>query len=1001
MKFTPMIIAACAALPLGVAAQSALMSTAPQGYMARGSLMLADGNYTGAAHQLGHIDHPSAEARLAIAMSHFGQDRPECLDELAQLIDLYPASHLVPAAWTAIGDFHFFHGRYGEAAKAYAQVPPTAPDAAAQLTLAYRHGFSLLRLGELDAAAPLFARLAASRQYAEAGTFFEAYIDYARGNYDAAEAKFASVTKSSELQQAANYYICQILFTRHEYSRVVELARTLLADEPAREFSCEMNRLAGESLYHEGNNDDDAARFLNAYVDSCESSPERTSLYVLGVLDYRNREFASCISRMEGVTAEVEDAMAQSAWLLTGHAHTKQGSPTAAAMAYEKAFRLPFEGPTQETAFFNYALTQASGARTPFNRSIDFFEQFLNKYPRSSYVTDVEDYLINAYVNGNDYERALESISHIKSPSARVLAAKERVLYNLGIQSLSNGKIADAFSHFHLAHSMNTAADPALHNECNLWMAECHYRRGNYKAAAKCQEAFIAGTNARNANFALAHYNLGYSRFQLRSYAAARQAFEKAAAAKSLAAATRADAYSRIGDCLYYAKSYSEAAAAYDRAYSTHHPSGDYPLFQKAVMMGLTKSHDAKIAIINRLLKEYPNSPIASAAMMQKADAFVAQGDSEAAVSAYDDISSHYKGSADARKAMLQKAITLRGMGNDDRAIDSYKRLISQYPSSDEAKTAAEDLKLIFADRGDLQAYIDFLNSVPGAPRLDVSEIDRLTFESAEKAYIAQNPSIDKMRDYVKQFPNGAYLAKARYYIASHEYKAANYDAALSIINEALATDADAAFADDALAMKADILFRKKKLSEAQAAYEDLASRAASLDNKLNAQLGIMRTAMELEQYGKVHSSADALLALGSLSPEEEKEATFCRAFALKKLKKGSEAIDDFARLAQNTQSIYGARAAWELADYYYQADNLKRAEKVLNDLIDAGTPHQYWLARGFILLADVYHKRGNVTEARQYLESLRNNYPGSETDVFRMIDSRLAKWKKSSKKKK
>ena len=159
-----------------------------------------------------------------------------------------------------------------------------------------------------------------------------------------------------------------------------------------------------------------------------------------------------------------------------------------------------------------------------------------------------------------------------------------------------------------------------------------------------------------------------------------------------------------------------------------------------------------------------------------------------------------------------------------------------------------------------------------------------------------------------------------------------------------------------------------------------------------------MRTALQLEQYQKVHDSAGALLQLGGLSPEEENEATFNRAFALKKLKKGSEAVDDFKHLADNTRSIYGARAAYELADYYYQADNMKRAEKVLNEFIDAGTPHQYWLARGFILLADIYHKRGNVTEATQYLESLRNNYPGSDDDIFRMIDSRLSQWKKSSK---
>ncbi|MGN1245774.1 MAG: tetratricopeptide repeat protein [Muribaculaceae bacterium] len=1004
MKITDAISWACAALPLVVSAQPGFLSTAPDGFLSRGKLMLTDGNFSGALDQLNHFTQLpacaslSAEAQFHIAFCHFEQGRTECVAEFRQFIADNPSSHLVPRAFATIGDFHFFNGRFGEALLSYNEVGDKVLDADADLTLAYRKGYSLLRLGEFDAARLCFNRLAVSKKYRDAGIFFQGYVDYAQGNYDSARERFASVTSCPELSDAAQYYVCQILFARHEFPEVISRGRLLLSNPSITGFDGEINRIVGESQYHEGN-DTEAARYINAYLDGCQSSPERTAQYVMGVLHYRNADFPACIDLMAGVI-DADDALAQSAHMFIGHSNVKTGNMKAAAIAYEKAFSMPFDTNVQETAYFNYALTQGDGGRTPFNRSIDIFEQFLNRFPKSAYAGDVEDYLINAYINGNDYQRALQSISHIAAPSEKVLRAKQRVLYNLGVQALSNGKVADAHRNFSDAYALGNL-DRALRNECNLWIGECQYRSGKYSAAAKSQEAFITGTNSKNSNFALAHYNLGYSRFQLRSYAAARTAFEKAVASKSLSDASRADAYSRIGDTYYYAKSYSEAASAYDRAYSTHHASGDYPLFQKAVMMGLTKSHAAKIEIINRLLKEYPNSPIASAAMLQKAEAYVAANDGEAAVNAYEEISNRFQGTADARKALLQKAITQRGMGNEARAIESYKSVISHYPTSEEATAAAEDLKLIYADRGELQQYIDFLNSVPNAPKLDVSEIDRLTFETAEKAYMAEKPSITKMRDYVKNFPHGAYVAKAHYYIARHEYKAGNYDVALSDINTVLATVSDANFAEDALAMKGDILFRKKQLREANDVYTDLASRASSHDNKLNANLGIMRTALELEQFPKVQVSADALLALGGLSPEEENEVTFNRAFALKKLKKGSDAVDDFKRLADNTRSIYGARAAFELADYYYHADNLKRAEKVLNDFIDAGTPHQYWLARGFILLADIYHKRGNVTEATQYLESLRNNYPGSDDDIFRMIDSRLSQWKKSSKKKK
>ncbi len=63
-------------------------------------------------------------------------------------------------------------------------------------------------------------------------------------------------------------------------------------------------------------------------------------------------------------------------------------------------------------------------------------------------------------------------------------------------------------------------------------------------------------------------------------------------------------------------------------------------------------------------------------------------------------------------------------------------------------------------------------------------------------------------------------------------------------------------------------------------------------------------------------------------------------------------------------------------------------------NFIEDGTPHQYWLARGFILLADVYIRQGDDFQARQYLTSLKNNYK-AEDEIQGMIEDRLAKLKK------
>ena len=58
-------------------------------------------------------------------------------------------------------------------------------------------------------------------------------------------------------------------------------------------------------------------------------------------------------------------------------------------------------------------------------------------------------------------------------------------------------------------------------------------------------------------------------------------------------------------------------------------------------------------------------------------------------------------------------------------------------------------------------------------------------------------------------------------------------------------------------------------------------------------------------------------------------------------------------------------------------------------DYINVSTPHSYWLARSFVLLADVYMKNEKYIEAKQYLISLKQSYQADD-DIASMIESRL-----------
>ena len=863
------------------------------------------------------------EIRQINAIHHLFSRRDErVIQAVEKFVAEYPDSWLVPEAWATAGDHYFFSARYGDALRAYSHVPDDALDTERSLDITYRQGYSLLRVGRWSDAESRFNRLQNSAPYRTAGTFYNAYTQYAQGNYSTALDGFKSVKGNDELTQAAQYYICQINFVQGNYTQAISSGKQLLEQSsrnPATaQFGGEMHRIVGEGEYQQGN-DMQAATHIEKYLDAYESDPELTSLYILGVIDFRRSEWDAAIKHLSPVTV-ADDALAQSAWLYIGQAYLKTANLNMAAMAFERAMRMPFDQDTQETAFYNYALTQNDGGRTPFNRSIDYFEEFLNKYPNSRYADAVEDYLIDAYINGNDYPRALQSIERIKKPSKKVLQAKQRVLYGLGTQALANDRPAEAQKHLSQAYELGDFGDK-IRWECSLWLAESQFRQGSYREAETSVARYLRNARKTDVNYGVANYLAGYARFEQRKYDSARDPLATAATSASLDERTRADAYNRLGDTYYYTKQYSSAREAYAKAHSTCPSSaGDYALFQQALAAGLAKDHNSKIQLLDRMIDQYPASTLIPEAMLAKAEAQIAVGNNNGAINTYSDLNLQYPGSAQARAGLLQKAITQRNAGSEDDAIESYKQVITLYPKSDEAQVAGEDLKLIYSDRGQLTQYTAFMTSVPDAPQIDPVEIENLTIAGADRARNAGRHS-DALEQYNSVTPT-------------------------------------------------------------------------TPDNFIKVHLGAMRSAMETQQYDQVITHSEALLSGANLTSAEEKETSFNHAYALLQTGQSSQAAKELEALAQNPSSLYGTKAAYELANLYFSAGNSDKAEATLNDLIEAGTPHQYWLARAFILLADIMHQRGNDFEACEYLKSLSNNYPGKETDIQQMIDSRLRQWK-------
>ena len=85
-------------------------------------------------------------------------------------------------------------------------------------------------------------------------------------------------------------------------------------------------------------------------------------------------------------------------------------------------------------------------------------------------------------------------------------------------------------------------------------------------------------------------------------------------------------------------------------------------------------------------------------------------------------------------------------------------------------------------------------------------------------------------------------------------------------------------------------------------------------------------------------------------------------------------AIDKLDKSARNDKSVYGAESAYYSAVASIKLKQYDEAENKVFDISDKFASHEYWVAKSFILLADVYVAKDNEFQAKETLRSVIEN---------------------------
>lgn len=886
---------------------------------------------------------------------------------LMEFLERYPGSPRIPAARFELAESYYRNKAYEKVIQQSSAIDLAALSVEQRHAARFYWGYSLFGQKKLIESLPLFDAIKlSSGPYAAAATYYAGFTAFSIGNNAAALSDLRRLESQDSYKDAVPVLIAHILSRQGKADELLAYAKSL-ESRPTVQNIGDIRLLAAEAYYTR-------ARYSDAFPGYQEYLKKKTMVdtgaegvfYRAGHTAHQLGKYAEATQWLKPVAGN-KDSVSRYASYYLAISFLKTNQKQSALTAFQSAASGPATDPlTPESAFQSakllYDLLRA-------DQAIEEMENFLARYPDSPHGNELRELLSGAYVNANNYHKA---ITHIESLATRTPAtdkAYQKAALFYGFEFYNKGELEQAVTWF--SKSLAFPFDLSLSAEASVWSGEALAQLG--KPADACSQYERVITNAKTSVPSLlrARYGLGYARFNQRQYDKAQVSFSEYVRLADRKDARLSDVLVRLGDCSYVQKSYADAYQHYRKSFETGPAFEDYARMQAGLMLGIQRKYDEAIALLAQVVRTFRSSVYWDEALYQKAQLEFESGRYEDARDDFSYLIQERPMSRFIPFALVRRAAAQFNLKDYPETADDYIRAITDYP----AHPACEDVLLPLQEALTLAGRAGEFESIvkqykEGNPQ--AKGLEGVEFETAKSLYFSQkyNEAIRSLTAYIDAYPDHVHVAEARFYRAESFYRVKDFASALKSYYE-LENDRLLPQANRVAARTAELEYKSGQFRKALPAWVRLEQLAQTPKDKFNSWAGRMDAYYQLAVFDSALVFADRLLEDPAAGQLLYNRANLISGKCWQSLGEFDKATDSFLATINDARDEPGAEAKYRLAEIQFlRKDHQGCYETVVSLNQDYG-PYEEWTGKGFLLLAESFVATGELFQATATLRSL------------------------------